>query len=85
MHIPTNIDQLQNLWHNIKVQMKKEYSAQRRSAFFTGGGSAETGLTDVSELAVETFGNENLEPLQGIGDDDVNMELVSRIFTNLIL
>ena len=48
--------QIQNLWHNIKMQVKKDSTTKRRQIFLTGGGLAEENINPISTAAIEVMG-----------------------------
>ncbi|KAK5618548.1 hypothetical protein CRENBAI_016470 [Crenichthys baileyi] len=63
------LQQIQILWKNIKIQLKKTAAIARRECFKTGGGPPVRPQTDeLGELLTGMI--ESQKPLKGIPDDD---------------
>ncbi|XP_031170293.1 myb/SANT-like DNA-binding domain-containing protein 3 [Sander lucioperca] len=62
------IQQLQVLWKNIKINLKKTAAEARRERFKTGGGPANKDTDQLDDLLTGIM--ENQQPLENIPDDD---------------
>ena len=73
--VSRDMSNLRTLWHNIKMHSKKTFSAHKRTLYATGAGEASK-LDDLTSSTLDVLGSEVFEPIQGVGDNDAEMELI---------